>query len=223
MYSVRDMQEYMSGGGDKGRVIMRRVIIDNREVEVADGATVLDAARKLGIEIPTMCFLKGQKPLTSCMVCVVKVAGSEKLIPACGAIAEDGMRIETDNEEVRQARRAALELLLSEHVGDCVGPCQVTCPAQMDIPLMIGQIAAGRLGEAIATVKRDIALPAVLGRICPAPCEAGASLRCVVRLPVRVVRERVAAAAPDRRRVPRDRNRVAQLPAPAGAALGGDQ
>jgi ferredoxin len=64
-----------------------------------------------------------------------------------------------------------LELLLSDHVGDCAGPCQMGCPAHMNIPQMIRQIAAGDLEGAIVTVKQDIALPAVLGRICPAPCE----------------------------------------------------
>jgi len=150
---------------------MPKLIIDNREVEVDDGATVLDAADKLGIEIPTMCFLKEYKASTSCMVCVVKVDGLANLVPACGTVAENGMRVESSCEEVRQARRAALELLLSDHVGDCVGPCQITCPARMNIPLMIRQIAAGKLRDAIATVKKDIALPAVLGRICPKPCE----------------------------------------------------
>ena len=150
---------------------MPRLLIDNRRVQVEDGATVLDAAEKLGIEIPTMCFLKGYKASTSCMLCVVKVDGSANLVPACGTVATDGMRVESNCEEVRQARRAALELLLSDHAGDCMGPCQVTCPAKMDIPLMIRQIGAGKLREAIATVKRDIALPAVLGRICPKPCE----------------------------------------------------
>lgn len=72
---------------------------------------------------------------------------------------------------MREARKAALELLLSDHVGDCVGPCHTGCPAHMNIPQMIRQIAADELDLAIATVKRDIALPAVLGRICPAPCE----------------------------------------------------
>jgi ferredoxin len=92
-------------------------------------------------------------------------------VPACGTAARDGMRIESESEEVREARKAALELLLSDHVGDCVGPCRLGCPAHMDIPLMLRQIAAGDLHAAITTVKRDIALPAVLGRICPAPCE----------------------------------------------------
>ncbi|MHC4486023.1 MAG: FAD-dependent oxidoreductase [Planctomycetota bacterium] len=150
---------------------MPKLIIDSREVEVDDGATVLDAAEKLGIEIPTMCFLKGCKASTSCMVCVVKVDGLANLVPACGTVAKNGTRVESNCEEVCQARKAALELLLSDHVGDCVGPCQSTCPARMNIPLMIRQIAAGKLRDAIATVKKDIALPAVLGRICPKPCE----------------------------------------------------
>ncbi len=150
---------------------MPKLIIDNREVEVESGSTILDAAEKLGIEIPTMCFLKDCKPSTSCMVCVVKVIGLDYLVPACGAVAQEGMLIESNSQEVLQARRMALELLLSDHVGDCMGPCQVTCPANMNIPLMIRQISQGRLLDAIATVKNDIALPAVLGRICLAPCE----------------------------------------------------
>lgn len=150
---------------------MPKLTIDEREVVVDDGATILDAAKKLGVEIPTMCFLEGYEPATSCMVCVVKVDGADGLVPACATIARDGMRVRSDCEEVRQARKAALELLLSDHVGDCMGPCQVACPAHMNIPLMIRQIAAGQLREAVATVKKDIALPAVLGRICPKPCE----------------------------------------------------
>jgi len=150
---------------------MPKLTIDEREVVVADGATILEAATKLGIEIPTMCYLEGYEPATSCMVCVVKVDGSDSLVPACATIAQDGMRVESDSEEVHQARKAALELLLSDHVGDCMGPCQIACPAHMNIPLMIRQIGAGQLRDAIATVKKDIALPAVLGRICPKPCE----------------------------------------------------
>ncbi len=152
---------------------MPKLIIDNREVEVDSGGTILEAAEKLGIAIPTMCFLKGYKASTSCMICVVKVDGAESLVPACGSIAAEGMKVETCCEEVVEARKVALELLLSNHIGDCMGPCHVICPANMNIPLMIRQIGAGRLKEAIVTVKRDIALPAVLGRICPGPCENG--------------------------------------------------
>ena len=152
---------------------MPKLTIDNREVEVAEGATILDAAGELGIDIPTLCFMKGCKPSTSCMVCVVEVDGFASLVPSCATIVTDGMKVRSDCERVREARKAALELLLSDHVGDCLGPCHTICPAQMNIPLMIRQIAAGQLREAIATVKKDIALPAVLGRICPKPCERG--------------------------------------------------
>lgn len=150
---------------------MPQITIDGREVQVDAGATILDAAEKLGIEIPTMCYLRGHEATTSCMVCVVQVEGMASLVPACGTPVRDGMKVHSDSQEVHEARRSALELLLSDHVGDCMGPCQVGCAAHMDIPLMIRQIEAGQLADAIATVKRDIALPAVLGRICPAPCE----------------------------------------------------
>lgn len=107
------------------------------------------------------------------MVCVVKVEGKAVLLPACGTLAEEGMRVKSDCQEVHEARKTALELLLSDHLGDCLGPCHTICPAQMNIPLMIRQIASGQLNDAIRTVKKDIALPAVLGRICPKPCERG--------------------------------------------------
>ena len=132
---------------------------------------MLDAARKLGIDIPTLCFHQGCNPSTSCLACLVRIGGQERLVPSCATAAAEGMQVESETEAVRQARRTALELLLSDHLGDCMGPCQLGCPAKMDIPLMLRQIAGGQLREAVVTVKRDIALPAVLGRICPAPCE----------------------------------------------------
>jgi ferredoxin/siroheme synthase (precorrin-2 oxidase/ferrochelatase) len=150
---------------------MPKITIDQREVEVPAGATILDAARRLAIDIPALCFLEGCEPSTSCLCCLVKVNGNGRLVPSCATIAEDGAKVESETPEVRSARRTALELLLSDHLGDCLAPCYLACPAEMDIPQMLRQISAGDLREAIATVKRDIALPAVLGRICPAPCE----------------------------------------------------
>jgi len=151
---------------------MPKLTIDGREVEVPEGATVLDAARKLGIEIPTLCTLEGRAPLTSCLVCMVKVVGNgSRLLPSCGTRAQDGMVVESETEEVHAVRRSALELLLSDHLGDCLAPCQLACPAEMDIPRMLRAIAAEDFAGALRIAKRDIALPAVLGRICPAPCE----------------------------------------------------
>ena len=146
-------------------------------MDAAAGRTLLDVARELGIEIPTLCDLPGREPYMSCMVCVVRDGVAGAFLPACSARVRDGMVIVTDSPEVIEARRVALELLLSDHPADCEGPCRRFCPAGMDIPRMIRQIAAGDFAAALRTVKRDIPLPAVLGRICPAPCERGCRRR----------------------------------------------
>ncbi len=150
---------------------MSRLHIDNREIEVPQGSTILQAARKLGLDIPSLCFADGYEPRTSCMLCLVRVNGQSRLVPSCATPVEEGMRVESETEGIHEIRRAGLELLLSDHLGDCTAPCQHTCPTHMDIPLMLRQVAAGELLEAIVTVKRDIALPAVLGRVCPELCE----------------------------------------------------
>ena len=150
---------------------MPRVTIDNQAVEVPEGATILDAAKQLGIEIPTLCHLDGCRPNASCMVCVVRINGRADLSPSCATPVVDGMVIESETEAVHEARRTALELLLSDHSGDCLAPCVNGCPAHMDISSMNRLIAADDLRGAIEVVKADIPLPATLGRICPAPCE----------------------------------------------------
>ncbi|MCE5216828.1 2Fe-2S iron-sulfur cluster-binding protein [bacterium] len=156
---------------------MPTITLDNREVTVPEGATILEAARKLGLEIPTLCSLEGCRPETSCLVCVVKVNGGARLLPSCATTAVEGMAVESETPEVHEARRTALELLLSDHLGDCVGPCQSICPARMDIPEMIRLISAGKMAEAVAKVKERIPFPAVLGRICPELCEKGCRRR----------------------------------------------
>ncbi len=148
---------------------MLELTIDGKKISIEPGSTILDAARKLGIEIPTLCFNNKYQASTSCLVCIVKV--NNKLVPSCATKVEGGMIVESETEEIHSARRTALELLLSDHVGDCMAPCQLACPAGMNIPLMIRQIRYGKMQDAIDTIKKDIALPAILGRICPAPCE----------------------------------------------------
>ena len=150
---------------------MPELTINGNRVAIKNGITILEAAHAVGVDIPTMCHLKNHPHFTSCMICVVKERGSGRLLPACSAPAVNGMIIDTDSEEVHHARKSALDLLLSEHVGDCEAPCRLTCPAHMNIPLMIRQISDGKMAEAIETIKEHIPLPAVLGRICPAPCE----------------------------------------------------
>ena len=145
--------------------------INNISVQVETGETLLQASRKAGIEIPTMCHDDNLEHFTSCQVCLVKDQNSGKLYPACSARAIENMDIVTGDKEVTEARKTALELLLSEHVGDCEAPCRIACPAFMDIPQMNRLIASGKFDRALDVVMKDIALPGVMGRICPAPCE----------------------------------------------------
>jgi len=152
---------------------MINLIINNKSTTVPEGTTILDAAGKLNIEIPTMCYMDECDPMTSCMVCVVHDQNTDRMFPSCSMPVVEGMRIETESERVQKSRKDTLDLLLSEHVGNCEGPCQRSCPAYMNIPLMIRQIKAEEFDAALRTVKENIALPAVLGRICPAPCERG--------------------------------------------------
>jgi ferredoxin len=139
---------------------MPKLTIDHREVEVPSGATILDAARQLGLEIPALCARPGYEAQVSCMACVVRIEGRAQLIPSCATRAEDGMRVESETAEIHAARRATLEMLLSDHVGDCEAPCRATCPAHMNIPRMLREIKAGQWHEALITVKQHIALPA---------------------------------------------------------------
>jgi len=181
---------------------MITLTINEQRVEVPEGTTILGAARRIGIEIPTLCYLEGYEANTSCMICMVEELNTSRLCPSCSTPAEEGMRIATASERVRQFRRDTLELLLSEHVGDCEAPCQRTCPAYMNIPLMIRQIRESDAAAAIRTIKADIPLPAVLGRICPAPCEKACN-RAVHDSPVSIcllkrwaADEDLAAASP---------------------------
>ncbi len=157
---------------------MIKLRINGIEVEVPEGASVMKASREAGIDIPGLCVDDELEHFTSCMLCLVK-DGSGRLFPSCSVAASTGMNIITEDDEIREARQTALELLLSEHVGDCEAPCRVACPAHMNIPLMNRLIAAGKWEEALMTVKRDIALPSVLGRICPAPCEGACHRKTV--------------------------------------------
>jgi ferredoxin len=147
------------------------ITIDGRPVEAQPGESVLAAARKLAIDIPTLCHLEKCGPLNTCQVCLVKSNG--KLVPSCGTKVAPGMIIESETEEVHEARRTALELLFSDHVGDCLSPCHRLCPLQLNIPMMLRHIEAGRMQDAATLVRQTLPLAGVLGRLCHHPCEQG--------------------------------------------------
>lgn len=109
---------------------VKTLIIDGRPLTAPDGATILDVCRDAGIPLPTLCQLDGVEDIGACRLCLVEIAGSPKLHPACTTIAAEGMEVLTDTERLQHYRRLTLELLLAErnHVcATCVsnGQCEL--------------------------------------------------------------------------------------------------
>ena len=98
---------------------MVKLTIDEQTVEVAEGATILEAARTAEVEIPTLCFFSELNDIGACRVCVVEVEGEDRLAAACNTAVRDGMVVRTDTDTVKAARETALKLLLSQHDLDC--------------------------------------------------------------------------------------------------------
>lgn len=178
---------------------MLKITIDNHTTEVEPGTTVMQAATALGIEIPAMCYREGHTCHPSCMVCMVKDAGKGTFFASCAMPVADGMRIIATSDEVSDIRREALELLLSDHVGDCEAPCTLTCPAGMDIPLMNRLIAKGEFNKSLEIVREEIALPLILGYICPAPCEKACRRKPIDGAVSICILKRFTAQDPNRR------------------------
>ena len=149
-----------------------KVIIDGIEVVGQAGDTILDLANKAGIYIPTLCHHESVAKYGACGLCVVEAEKSPKLMRACATAAGDGMVIHTNSPRIAQARKIAMELLMSDHTGDCKGPCHLGCPAHTDVQAYVKQIALGNDKEAVKIIKEKISLPASIGRVCPHPCES---------------------------------------------------
>lgn len=106
------------------------VKIDGKEYHAPVGATVLDACRSLGIEIPTLCFLEGISAEAACSLCLVEIKGMRTLMRACVTKVTPGMEIATNSARIRKARRVNMELLLAGHPKDCF-----TCDRNQDCEL----------------------------------------------------------------------------------------
>ena len=117
---------------------MPKLTIDHIEVDVVPGTTILEAAKKIDIKIPTLCYMEGCKAIGACRVCIVDVKGFKDPLTACSTPVSEGMHVHTTNHAIRKARKAVVGLLLSEHDGDC----QV-CDRNNDCEL---QTLAGELG-----------------------------------------------------------------------------
>ena len=149
-----------------------KLIINGKECIGQKGQTILEVAEANGIFVPTLCHLASVKHYGACGVCVVEAKNSPKLMRSCSTMAADGMDIDTESKRVVQARKVALELLMSDHDGDCKGPCHLGCPARTDVQAYVKQIALGNDKEAVRIIKDKIPLPASVGRVCPHPCES---------------------------------------------------
>lgn len=150
---------------------MIRLKIDNSKIDVSEGQTILDAATKAGIHIPTMCHKDGVEHYSSCMVCMVKDKNKGSYVPSCSALAQEGMEIDASGEDVIYLRKKAVELLLSEHRAECEAPCRVVCPAGYNIPVMNRLLIAGETEKAIQLAREEITTTEVVCVDCPAYCE----------------------------------------------------
>lgn len=122
---------------------MVNLTINDTPVAVLPGTTILDAAASVGIEIPSLCYLKDINEISACRVCCVEVEGEGKLVPSCNNVVREGMVIHTNSPRVREARRTNVELILSQHDSKCAtcvrsGTCQLQKVATdlgvLDIP-----------------------------------------------------------------------------------------
>ena len=146
------------------------IILNGKTTEGYKDETILDVAKRKGIEIPTLCHDPRLKPYSSCFVCVVEIEG-KGMQPSCSTVIQEGMKISTHTEEVAKSRKTALDLLVSNHFADCVPPCKEECPAGVDVQGYISLIEKGLYSEAIGLIKQTNPLPAICGRVCVRPCE----------------------------------------------------
>ncbi len=98
---------------------MVTLTIDGRTVTVPKDTTILEAARSIHIDIPTLCYLKDINEIGACRICMVEVEGQPRLVPACDNVVDEGMAVHTNSPRVREARRVNLRLLLSQHDTKC--------------------------------------------------------------------------------------------------------
>ena len=112
-----------------------KLTIDGKEVEIEKGSTVLQAARKANIDIPTLCFLKEINAAGDCRMCLVEIEGRRGFVPSCITTCEEGMVVRTDTPEINESRRIMLDLILSTHNRDCLtcvrnGNCELQTLAE---------------------------------------------------------------------------------------------
>ena len=147
------------------------ITINGKKCEAKPNQSVLDACRENGVNVPTLCHDPRLKAFGSCMICRVEIEGERGVPLSCGAQVRDGMVITTESDAINKSRKTCLELLISQHYGDCTAPCMLECPAHTDVQGYLRHIVNGKYAEALQLIKETNPLPVVCGRICARPCE----------------------------------------------------
>lgn len=145
--------------------------INGKEITAEAGKTVLEAALENGIEIPHLCFDKRLEVYAGCGLCIIEIEGQPKIARSCATYVADGLVVRSDTPKVIEARNNALNLLVSQHIGDCKAPCTLNCPANTDVQGYVGLVANKQYIESLKLIKEKLPLPACIGRVCPHPCE----------------------------------------------------
>ncbi len=127
---------------------MINIKIDGKEIQAQEGMTILESAKTVGINIPNLCNQKGIGHKAGCMVCAVFDLKTKTFVPSCVVKVSEGQEFEFESERVFNFRCECLKLILQEHRGDCVAPCQKACPYGFNIPLFLEYVSADNL-EAI--------------------------------------------------------------------------
>jgi NADH-quinone oxidoreductase subunit G len=146
---------------------MINITINGKALEVEPGTTVLDAAKMVNIKIPTLCYSPDLTPWASCGICIVRLAGSPKMVRACCTVCENNMNIITHDPEIIAVRRTVLELILSNHPNDCL-----QCPRSQSCELQDLAAEFGLREAPYTKVKNDLPVddsnPAIV--LCPEKC-----------------------------------------------------
>lgn len=172
---------------------MINLTINGKKITAPAGSTILEAATKNGIYIPTLCYDIAVEIYGACGLCVVEAEGVPKLLRSCSAKISEGMVVNTESERVVKSRKIAMELLMSAHDGDCIAPCQLACPANTDCQGYVGLIANEKFEDALKLIKDTNPLPASIGRVCPHPCEKTCR-RAKVEEPINIAQLKFFAA-----------------------------
>lgn len=153
--------------------------INGMPVSVPKGYTILEAAKEIGIKIPTLCFLKEINEIGACRICVVEVKGARSLVASCVYPVNEGMEVFTNTNKVRESRKTTIELILSNHNRNCLSCVRSGSCELQTLSYEYGVEDAGRFDGFNPTFKKDVSSEhlvrdpekCILCRRCVAACE----------------------------------------------------